>query len=194
VFAFALHAHQERKGSGIPYIAHLMSVAALVLEHGGDEDQAIAGLLHDAIEDMGPEQEAAIAERFGWLGSCAPARTLTFDRSRPGALGKKPISPTWSTLTMTRCSCGVPTSCTMLEQSSPTCGPMGLPFLTASPAALRARSGIMPPWPRCSHGGCLLRFRLSWHWQWAICSAWWVLGHEPDCYPGRSKSAHSGGR
>src|ERR1700730_4621786 len=65
VFAIALHAHQERKGSGIPYIAHLMSVAALVLEHGGDEEQAIAGLLHDAIEDVGAEQEAVIAERFG---------------------------------------------------------------------------------------------------------------------------------
>jgi (p)ppGpp synthase/HD superfamily hydrolase len=64
-FAFALHAEQRRKGTCIPYIAHLMSVAALVLENGGDEEQAIAGLLHDAIEDVGAEQEAAIAERFG---------------------------------------------------------------------------------------------------------------------------------
>lgn len=64
-FAFTLHADQRRKGTSIPYIAHLMSVAALVLEHGGDQDQAIAGLLHDAIEDVGAAQEAAIAERFG---------------------------------------------------------------------------------------------------------------------------------
>jgi (p)ppGpp synthase/HD superfamily hydrolase len=64
-FAFALHGEQRCKGTTIPYIAHLMSVAALVLEHGGDEDQAIAGLLHDAIEDVGPEQEAVIADRFG---------------------------------------------------------------------------------------------------------------------------------
>jgi (p)ppGpp synthase/HD superfamily hydrolase len=80
-FAFALHAHQERKGSGIPYIAHLMSVAALVLEHGGDEEQAIAGLLHDAIEDVGPEQEAVIAGRFGprvarIVRACTDADTL----------------------------------------------------------------------------------------------------------------------
>jgi (p)ppGpp synthase/HD superfamily hydrolase len=64
-FTFALHADQLRKGTTIPYIAHLMSVAALVLEHGGDEEQAIAGLLHDAIEDMGAEQEDIIKERFG---------------------------------------------------------------------------------------------------------------------------------
>jgi (p)ppGpp synthase/HD superfamily hydrolase len=64
-FAFALHAEQRRKGSATPYIAHLMSVAALVLEHGGDEDQAIAGLLHDAIEDIGVEQEPIIAAQFG---------------------------------------------------------------------------------------------------------------------------------
>lgn len=64
-FAFVLHAEQRRKGTTIPYIAHLMSVAALVLEHGGDEEQAIAGLLHDAIEDVGVEQEEIIKERFG---------------------------------------------------------------------------------------------------------------------------------
>lgn len=64
-FAVTIHARQTRKGSGIPYIGHLLGVASLVLEHGGDEDQAIAGLLHDAIEDAGAEQEAAIADRFG---------------------------------------------------------------------------------------------------------------------------------
>lgn len=52
-FATELHAQQMRKGTSIPYVAHLMAVAALVLEHGGNEDQAIAGLLHDAIEDQG---------------------------------------------------------------------------------------------------------------------------------------------
>ena len=53
IFVFHLHKNQQRKGSGIPYIAHLLSVAALVLEDGGDEDLAIAGLLHDAVEDQG---------------------------------------------------------------------------------------------------------------------------------------------
>ena len=51
--ASGLHHKQPRKGTHIPYIAHLMSVAALVLEVGGNEDQAIAALLHDAVEDQG---------------------------------------------------------------------------------------------------------------------------------------------
>jgi (p)ppGpp synthase/HD superfamily hydrolase len=66
VFAARLHAAQTRKGSGTPYIAHLLSVAALVLEQGGDEDLAIAALLHDAIEDQGgAATREAIRARFG---------------------------------------------------------------------------------------------------------------------------------
>lgn len=53
VYAFRLHVTQTRKGKRIPYLAHLMSVASLVLENGGDEDMAIAALLHDAVEDQG---------------------------------------------------------------------------------------------------------------------------------------------
>ncbi len=64
-FALEIHAAQTRKGTDTPYISHLLGVASLVLEHGGDEDQAIAGLLHDAIEDQGIEQEAIITDRFG---------------------------------------------------------------------------------------------------------------------------------
>jgi (p)ppGpp synthase/HD superfamily hydrolase len=65
-FASRLHRGQVRKGSGTPYIAHLMSVSALVLEHGGSEDQAIAGLLHDAAEDQGGAATlAVIRERYG---------------------------------------------------------------------------------------------------------------------------------
>jgi GTP pyrophosphokinase len=52
-FAAEKHAGQTRKASGIPYIAHLMGVASLVLEFGGDEDLAIAALLHDVVEDCG---------------------------------------------------------------------------------------------------------------------------------------------
>ncbi|MCJ7734738.1 MAG: HD domain-containing protein [Anaerolineales bacterium] len=51
--AFKLHQEQSRKGSQIPYIAHLISVSAIVLENGGSENQAIAALLHDAVEDQG---------------------------------------------------------------------------------------------------------------------------------------------
>lgn len=54
-FAYAarLHAEQKRKGGAIPFLAHLMAVAALVLDDGGSEDEAIAALLHDAVEDQG---------------------------------------------------------------------------------------------------------------------------------------------
>ena len=65
-WASELHRAQRRKGSGAPYIAHLLAVTALVLEAGGDEDEAIAAVLHDAVEDQGgPPVRAAIAERFG---------------------------------------------------------------------------------------------------------------------------------
>jgi (p)ppGpp synthase/HD superfamily hydrolase len=65
-WARELHQAQIRKGSGTPYLAHLLSVSALVLEHGGDEDQAIAGLLHDAVEDCGGAPILAeIERRFG---------------------------------------------------------------------------------------------------------------------------------
>jgi len=52
-FAADKHSGQTRKASTIPYIAHLMGVASLVLEGGGDEDMAIAALLHDVVEDCG---------------------------------------------------------------------------------------------------------------------------------------------
>ena len=52
-FAHDLHVAQKRKGSHAPYISHLLTVCSLVLEYGGDEDCAIAALLHDAIEDQG---------------------------------------------------------------------------------------------------------------------------------------------
>jgi (p)ppGpp synthase/HD superfamily hydrolase len=53
MLAFDLHRDQERKGSGVPYVAHVLGVASLVMEHGGDEDAAISALLHDAVEDQG---------------------------------------------------------------------------------------------------------------------------------------------
>ncbi len=59
-----LHRRQSRKGKPVPYIAHLITVSGLVWEDGGSETEAIAALLHDAIEDAG-QSHATIAERFG---------------------------------------------------------------------------------------------------------------------------------
>lgn len=65
-YASDLHRHQTRKHSTIPYVAHLLAVCGLVLEHGGDENQAIAALLHDGPEDQGGEATlAVIRSRFG---------------------------------------------------------------------------------------------------------------------------------
>jgi (p)ppGpp synthase/HD superfamily hydrolase len=66
VYANQLHANQVRKGSNVPYISHLLSVAALVLEDGGTEEEAIAALLHDAIEDQGgAKTREEIRQKFG---------------------------------------------------------------------------------------------------------------------------------
>jgi (p)ppGpp synthase/HD superfamily hydrolase len=66
ILATRLHTNQVRKGARIPYVAHLLAVTALVLEDGGDEDQAIAALLHDAVEDQGGiETLDVIRRRFG---------------------------------------------------------------------------------------------------------------------------------
>jgi len=65
-YAIELHATQKRKGTEIPYIAHLLGVTALVLEDGGNEDEAIAALLHDAVEDQGGVKTLQeIRQRYG---------------------------------------------------------------------------------------------------------------------------------
>ncbi|MGY1592268.1 HD domain-containing protein [Geodermatophilus sp. SYSU D00708] len=65
VYAARHHREQLRKGSRVPYMTHLMSVSALVMEHGGSEDQAIAALLHDAVEDAPPGTGGAVLAEIG---------------------------------------------------------------------------------------------------------------------------------
>ena len=64
-FALEAHGDQKRKGTEIPYVSHLVQVAGLVLEHGGDVEQAIAGLLHDVIEDCESVDASTLYECFG---------------------------------------------------------------------------------------------------------------------------------
>jgi GTP pyrophosphokinase len=81
-YALDLHRDQRRKASGDPYVAHLLAVASLVLEDGGSEDEAIAALLHDAVEDQGGARvRAEIAARFGAhvatiVDGCSDAETV----------------------------------------------------------------------------------------------------------------------
>ena len=82
VFAAQLHREQTRKGTAVPYVSHLLAVAAIVIEHGGNEDEAIAALLHDAVEDQGgPRTRERILRRFGArvtgiVDGCTDADTL----------------------------------------------------------------------------------------------------------------------
>lgn len=88
-YAAALHSTQKRKGSDVPYIAHLMAVCSLVLEQGGDEDQAIAALLHDAVEDQGGQPTLQeVRRRFGervarLVEACTDADTVPKPPWRP---------------------------------------------------------------------------------------------------------------
>src|ERR1700678_3297225 len=93
-FASGLHHEQTRKGGSIPYIAHLMSVCALVLEAGGDEDQATAALLHDAVEDRGGRSTLdTIRQMFGdrvanTVESCSDSMATNPDHKLPWLLRK----------------------------------------------------------------------------------------------------------
>lgn len=85
LYATRLHAAQTRKGSGVPYVSHLLAVASLVLEAGGDEDTAIAALLHDAAEDQGGLATLAeIRTRFGdAVADIVSACSDTFEEPKP---------------------------------------------------------------------------------------------------------------
>jgi len=85
VYATRLHNGQNRKGTGIPYVAHLLAVTALVIEWGGDEDMAIAALLHDAVEDQGGMVTLAdIHRRFGErVARIVDGCTDSYDQPKP---------------------------------------------------------------------------------------------------------------
>lgn len=85
LFAHHLHREQTRKGTDIPYLTHLMSVAALVAEYGGTEDQQIAALLHDAAEDQGGRGILEEIEgRFGSrVAQIVSACSDTFEQPKP---------------------------------------------------------------------------------------------------------------
>lgn len=88
-WAHSLHASQVRKGTTIPYVSHLMAVAGLVIEHGGTEDQAIAALLHDSIEDQ-DIPDAEIENRFGAAVSLmVRACTDAYERPKPPWAARK---------------------------------------------------------------------------------------------------------
>lgn len=91
VLASDLHRHQLRKQTAIPYVAHLLAVSAIVLENGGDEEQTIAALLHDAPEDQGGRATLdSIRNRFGdRVAGIVEDCTDTFEDPKPEWLPRK---------------------------------------------------------------------------------------------------------
>lgn len=90
-FANEVHKEHVRKGTQIPYISHLMAVASLVMESGGSEDEVIAALLHDAVEDGGGEPVLdEIKKRFGQnVASIVDGCTETYEDPKPPWKGRK---------------------------------------------------------------------------------------------------------
>jgi (p)ppGpp synthase/HD superfamily hydrolase len=84
-YAMEKHGRQTRKGSDIPYLGHLLSVAGLVIDADGTETQAIAALLHDAAEDQGGEATLAeIREKFGTeVAAIVDECSDTFETPKP---------------------------------------------------------------------------------------------------------------
>lgn len=91
-FASKHHAGQTRKGSDVPYLAHLLGVSALVLEDGGSEREAIAALLHDVIEDTGVSRRD-VRKRFGRKVARIVAACTDIDKGLDK--GKKRTAENW---------------------------------------------------------------------------------------------------
>jgi (p)ppGpp synthase/HD superfamily hydrolase len=95
VYAATAHAAQSRKGGSIPYVGHLLGVASILIDAGATEDEAIAGLLHDAVEDQGGEPRLAdIAATFGQsvadiVSACSDASPSEGEEKAPWAQRKE---------------------------------------------------------------------------------------------------------
>ncbi len=85
IFATRLHIDQVRKKSDTPYIMHLLAVASIVADYGGDEEQVIAGLLHDSVEDQGGRPTLnTVRGRFGpRVARIVEACTDSFETPKP---------------------------------------------------------------------------------------------------------------
>ncbi len=84
-YAVLIHGGQQRKGTEVPYVAHLLGVASIALEYGANEEEAIAALLHDAAEDAGGRGRVAdIRHRFGdTVAQIVEGCTDTFETPKP---------------------------------------------------------------------------------------------------------------
>ena len=94
--ACSLHACQPRKGTTIPYVSHLLAVSSIALEHGANEDEAIAALLHDAVEDAGGVPTLnLIRERYGAVLRREIADTVSNPAEIDGELAQLRAAAGW---------------------------------------------------------------------------------------------------
>lgn len=145
VYASQVHEGHFRKGTQVPYITHLMAVAALVGEAGGTENEVIAALLHDAVEDCGgPPIEREIRERFGdTVGDIVIGCSDTDETPKPPwQKRKKATSSIWMTLPSRYCWSPVLTSYTTPGPSWPTIARLATSCGIALPERRNKRSGI----------------------------------------------------
>src|SRR5438094_2194728 len=91
VYATRAHRDQTRKKTKIPYIAHILGVTAIAMEYGANETEAIAALLHDAVEDCGGEKRLRdIEKKFGkGVAKIVDGCTDTYEKPKPGWLERK---------------------------------------------------------------------------------------------------------
>jgi hypothetical protein len=178
-YTTTLHATQRRKGANVPSIAHLLGVTALVLEDGGDEDEAIAALLHDAVEDQGGQETlAAIRQRFGErvariVVGCTGADTIP----KPPWHGRKEHTSHTSAMRRRTCAASrLRTSSTMRAPSCAICVSMGMPYGIGSKAARSARTGTTARFPRSSGRRIPARTRTNWRASWRR----WTRSPDPD--------------
>lgn len=121
-----LHASQRRKGTTVPYSSHLIAVAALVMEDDGDEDQVVAALLHDAVEDQGglatlEEIRARFGERVGGIGlACSDATPAASEAKPPWRERKTAFVQALATMPADALLIVAATSCTMPRRHSST--------------------------------------------------------------------------
>jgi (p)ppGpp synthase/HD superfamily hydrolase len=90
-YAARVHERQIRKKTGRPYIGHLLSVASIVIQYGGDEEMAIAALLHDAVEDQGGLPRLRdIRKKFGKrVAHIVDGCTDTYEEPKPAWIERK---------------------------------------------------------------------------------------------------------
>jgi hypothetical protein len=81
-YATILDSGQVKKGTAIPYIGHLLTVTGIALEHGADEDEAIAALLHDAVEDAGGKEHLRREQNPSVLLEKTPTSPLVLELAR----------------------------------------------------------------------------------------------------------------